>query len=248
MFQVLSSFYQSQQIVIPTTIANGISVLVNLVLVLGLTHGRFGFPALGLIGCPIGTTLALSLRLVGYAYYMNVYKQYQRRCEWHWNWHFLNKRVFFNLIGLGIPLAAGTLFENTQLLTMTLFASKIGEVQLGTHNSMMELFFFATSPIYGVINGSVTRIGAHLGANNPVLARLGAQIAAVCIFVLSTVNGAVVVAFSGSLGRIFSENPQVIASFAQICSLCSLAYFILGFFYYAIVRALLTRIQCSSQG
>lgn len=235
-FQVLSSFYQAQQIVLPTTFANALAVALNLVLALGLTHGRFGLPRLGFIGCPLGTALALWTRLFAYVLYMNAHKKRHQRCAWRYDWTFLDWRVFRNLVAVGFPLAAGNLFENAQLTTMALFASKIGDVQLGAHNSMMELFYFATSPIYGLINGAVTRIGVHLGANEPAAARLVAQLAAAGLAVLTSVNSAVIVGCRRELGRIFSDDADVIASFAQICSLAALAYLILAFFYYAIVR------------
>lgn len=237
-FQVFATFYQAQQLIIPTTVTNVLAVALNFVLAMGFTYGRFGLPHLGFIGCPLGTALALSLRLVVYVLYMNVYKQHHRRCAWRWDWRFLDARVFRNLVAVGLPLAAGNLFENAQLTTMALFASTLGDVQLGAHNSMMELFYFATSPIYGLINAAVTRIGVHLGAGDPRAARLVAQLSAAGILILTAANSAVIVGYRKDLGRIFSDNALVIASFAQICALAALAYLILGFFYYAIVRLL----------
>lgn len=235
-FQVLATFYQAQQIVLPTTAINALSVALNFVLATGFTYGRFGLPHMGFVGCPLGTALALLLRLVVYVLYMNVYRQLHRCCAWRCDWSFLDARVFGNLVKIGLPLALGNLFENTQLTTMALFASKIGEVQLGSHNSMMELFYFATSPIYGLISAAVTRIGMHLGANEPRIARLVAQLAGAGIVALTSVNSVVIVAMRKSLGRIFSDDALVIASFAQICSLAALAYLVLAFFYYAVVR------------
>ncbi|KAJ0395030.1 hypothetical protein P43SY_003243 [Pythium insidiosum] len=233
MFQVLSIYYQAQQIVVPTTCINVLTVALNFVLTMGLTYGSFGLPSLGFVGCPIGTAIALGVRLVVYVYYMNVYKKLHRRCPWRWNWSFLDPKAIRMVLSVGFPLAAGNLFENAQFQTMALFAAKIGEVQLGTHNSMMELFFFATSPIYGVVNGAVTRMGGHLGADKAEAARGIAEIAAICIVVLSVVNGISMVLFRTQLGHIFSDNPAVIDSFRQVASLGAIAYLVLAFFYYS---------------
>lgn len=234
MFQVLSTFYQAQEIVIPTTITNVIMVALNFVLATGLTHGAFGLPKLGFIGCPLGTALAMVVRLMGYVSYMNVYRKLHRRCAWRWDGQFLDGRLVRKLVGVGLPMAAGMLFENAQLLTMMLFAAEIGEVQLGAHNAMMELFMFATSPIFGVIQAAVTRIGIHLGAGQPADAVLGAQLTGACITTLTVVNGVIIVALRRVLGRIFSEDPRVIDMFAHICAFASLAYLVLAFFYYAV--------------
>ncbi|CAH0480713.1 unnamed protein product [Peronospora belbahrii] len=116
MFQVLSCFYQAQQIVQPTAVSNVLAVMLNIFLVVGLTHGRFRLPELGFIGCPIGTAVALFLRLVGYVVYMSLY------CVWRCDSSFVDVNILQTLLAVAIPLAGGILFENAQLMTMTLFA------------------------------------------------------------------------------------------------------------------------------
>lgn len=69
-FQVLASFYQAQHVVLPTTTINCATVIINAMLAAGLTHGLFGLPKLGFIGCPLGTMIAMWLRLVCYHMYM----------------------------------------------------------------------------------------------------------------------------------------------------------------------------------
>ncbi|KAI9905537.1 hypothetical protein PsorP6_013460 [Peronosclerospora sorghi] len=233
MFQGLSSFYQAQHIVQPTAVCNVVTVVLNTFLVVGLTHGRFGLPPLGLIGCPVGTAIALFVRLVGYVLYMNVYHNVHRRGRWRCDGSFLTTSLVRHLLSVGLPLAGGMLFENTQLLTMTLFAATIGQVQLGTHNAMMELFFFTTSPLLAVTSASVTRLGMHLGAGKPTQARVAAQVCGACVAVLTAFNGVLVVTARHHLGRLFSDNAQVIETFSRICALAVLAYFILAFSYYA---------------
>ncbi|EEY56285.1 Multidrug/Oligosaccharidyl-lipid/Polysaccharide (MOP) Flippase Superfamily [Phytophthora infestans T30-4] len=215
MFQVLASFYQAQNIVLSTAVFDVLMVIFNCFFAIGLTYGQFGLPELGFIGCPLGTAVAVALRLVSYVAYMNIYHRYHQQCSWRWDTHFLNKEIVWNLVSVGVPLAAGELLENAQLTVLTLFAAKIGELQLGTHNAMMELFFFATSPLYAVIGGSVTRMGNHLGAGQPSYAVVAAKIC-------------------GHLGRIFSDDPAVTTAFSQVCSLAALAYTVLSFFCYAL--------------
>ncbi|KAF1778481.1 Multi antimicrobial extrusion protein [Phytophthora cactorum] len=234
MFQVLASFYQAQNIVLPTAIFDLLMVVFNCFFVIGFTYGRFGLPELGFIGCPLGTAVAVVLRLVSYVAYMNVYHRYHQQCSWRWDTLFLDKQIVWNLVSVGVPLAAGELLENAQLTVLTLFAAKIGELQLGTHNAMMELFYFATSPLYAVIGGSVTRIGNHLGAGQPSHAVIAARICGVCIATLTMVNSVVIVCSRRHLGQIFSDDPVVITTFSQVCSLAALAYFVLSFFCYAL--------------
>lgn len=238
MFQVLSIFYQSQQIVLPTTAINGVTVVLNFFLASGLTHGSFGLPKLGFIGCPLGTTIAMWVRLVGYYYYMHVHRKFDRKthAQWTWQRRFLKMSNLKTLMAIGFPLAAGNLFENAQLQTMALFAAKIGEVQLGTHNSMMELFFFATSPIYGLLDASITLIGKQLGAGHASLARALANLSGICIGVAAIGTSSIMVIFRQHLGRLFSDDPAVLLQFQEIVAMAAVGYVFLSFFCYAMVR------------
>lgn len=129
MFQVLSIFYQAQEIVVPTACFNAATVVLNAFLAAGLTHGRFGLPELGFVGCPLGTAIALTLRLIGFVLYMNGYRKLHRKCACKWDGQFLDARLVRQLLAVGAPLAAGMLFEDAQLVVMTLFAASIGEVR-----------------------------------------------------------------------------------------------------------------------
>ncbi|CAI5721813.1 unnamed protein product [Peronospora destructor] len=124
--------------------ANVLAVALNSFLVVGLTHGQFGLPELGFVGGP------LFLRLVGCVVYMNLYRHH--RCAWYCDDSYFDVNILHNILAVELPLAAGTLFENMQLITMTLFAATMGKVQFG-------IFFFATSSLYTAINASVTRMG-----------------------------------------------------------------------------------------
>lgn len=235
MFQVLSCFYQAQHIVQPTAAFNLLAVALNSFLVVGLTHGRFGLPELGFVGCPLGTAVALLVRLVGYVAYMNLYRKFHRRCAWRCDGSFLDASILRNLLSVGLPLAGGTLFENAQLITMTLFAATIGELQLGTHNAMMELFFFATSPLYAIVSSAVTRMATHLGAGKSSGgAARGASVRSLHRAVHDRQRRDRRERATAARAALL-DSEQVIDTFSQICALAALAYFVLAFFYYAFV-------------
>ncbi|KAF1794159.1 Multi antimicrobial extrusion protein [Phytophthora cactorum] len=229
MFQVLSCFYQAQQIVQPTAVFNVLAVALNSFLVVGLTHGRFGLPELGFVGCPLGTAMVLFLRLVGYIAYMNFYRKFHRRCAWRCDGSFLDANILRNLLSVGLPLAGGTLFENAQLIAMTLFAATIA------WHAQRDDGVLLLCDLTALRCGECCRHahGMHLGAGKPSEALLAAQVCGICIALLTTINGVIVVSARQQLGWLFSDNPQVIDTFSQICALAALAYFVLAFFYYS---------------
>ncbi|CAI5744877.1 unnamed protein product [Peronospora destructor] len=133
----LASQHVPSTLVLPYCAANVLTVALNSFLVVGITHGRFGLPELGFIRCPLDTAVALFLRLVGYVVYVNLYRpKFHHRCAWYCDDSYFDVNILHNLLAVELPLATGTLFENTQLITMTLFAATMGKVQFGTDGAL----------------------------------------------------------------------------------------------------------------
>ncbi|OQR89262.1 Multidrug/Oligosaccharidyl-lipid/Polysaccharide (MOP) Flippase Superfamily [Thraustotheca clavata] len=192
-----------------------------------------GLKAFGLPGCALATTITHYTRTITFALYMFRYKQYHAT-SWPWNWSFLNLRLYFvPLVKVGGPMIVGQFVENWQLQTMAIFAAMTSEVALGANNSMMELIFFLTSPIYGMIDGGSTRMGMHLGAGNAQAARATSGLVFWCIFGLSLLIVIPWFCASGFVGKIFSNDAQVIAMMASISTLAAAGYIIMSLFYYA---------------
>lgn len=139
-------------------------------------------------------------------------------------------------MAVGFPLAVGDLFENSQLQAIALFAARIGEVYLGTHNSMISLFLFLTSSVFGFKDGAVTRIGKYLGAGDPALARIVAWVGSVCIGVVGVVTASLMIILHQYLGRIYSDDHDILSTFERISTIAALSYVFLTLFVTAMVN------------
>ncbi|OQR80499.1 Multidrug/Oligosaccharidyl-lipid/Polysaccharide (MOP) Flippase Superfamily, partial [Thraustotheca clavata] len=235
MFQVLIFYFKSMQNVLPAAIISVIFTLINAALVVLFVFGipTAGFGGLGLVGCPIALSITHYSRLILYIVYMFWYRR-NHASSWPWDANFLNITLYLlPMMKIGIPMALGLLVENLQLQTMSVFAAMNSEFDLAVNNSMMELIFFLTSPIYGMIDGGSTRIGMYLGAGNPQAAKSTSHLVLYSIFGLTI---SVVVSWlcaRNVVGEIFSSNDVVIHSMASISTLAAAGYIILAFFYYA---------------
>ncbi|RHZ14086.1 hypothetical protein DYB31_000948 [Aphanomyces astaci] len=172
-YQYLTVYFNSQQIVLPTAVVSVSFVVVhvgmNVLVVFGVPS--WGWTGLGFVGLPIVMCITMYGRLGVYLLYMMWYRQHHAK-SWVWNLEFCQAKYILPQVRVGLPLAVGQVFENSQLQTMALLASSMGEVSLDSHNSMIVLVFFLTSPIYGLGSAGVIRIGMYLGANEPKKAHL----------------------------------------------------------------------------
>merc|ERR1712045_144913 len=99
---------------------------------------------------------------------------------------------------------------------------------------MLQLFFLLTSPIYGLNDSAVVRIGLYLGGNKPQKAMRTATLYAMTLGVLIVTVGSYTFFDRHQLGHYFSSDPRVWAATAQIASLAAVGYALLGSFYYSL--------------
>ncbi|KAF0718627.1 Aste57867_1562 [Aphanomyces stellatus] len=232
MFNYVSVYFNTQQIVVPTAIISlvfaSLHVGVNFVLVFGMPScGWHGF---GFLGLPLAMAFTQYTRLIVYLVYMMGFKQYHR-ASWMWTLDCLDWKYLRGQVVVGMPLALGTLFENLQLQAMAFMAATQGEVSLDGHNAMLGLLFVLNSPIYGLSTAGILRIGMYLGANHPIQAKRVGLILRLSVFVIALVTTTVLVLCRGIVGHLYSIDPAVWASMTQICTLSAAGYLVLSFFY-----------------
>ncbi|KAF0700940.1 Aste57867_8550 [Aphanomyces stellatus] len=232
MYQYLCVYFEAQQIVLPAAIISlsfvPIHVAINLLFVYGIP--AWHVPGLGFVGLPLALACTAYTRLAVFLVYMMGYKRLHAR-SWHWTLDFLKTRYIAGQIRIGLPLALGQLFEDAQLQTMALLASTVNEISLDSHNSMLGLIFFLSSPIYGLESAGITRIGMYLGAGRPRQAKRLAKLLTLCICGLAAIIATVLMLNRHVVGQLYSVDPLVWVAMTQICTLAASGYVFLCVFY-----------------
>lgn len=149
------------------------TVVVNAVLVWTLMFGKFGFPALGLPGAGIGTTLAnvfLFGGLVGLIYADRRFRRYHILGRfWRPDWH-----RFREVWRLGLPIALLLGFEVTIFNAAVFLMGIIGADSLAAHSIAIQIASVAFMVPLGLGMAATVRVGRAYGAGDPAgIARAG---------------------------------------------------------------------------
>ncbi|RHZ14085.1 hypothetical protein DYB31_000949 [Aphanomyces astaci] len=236
-YQYLTVYFDSQQIVLPTAIVSVSFVVVhvgmNVLVVFGVPS--WGWTGLGFVGLPIVMCITMYGRLGVYLLYMMWYRQHHAR-SWVWNLAFCQTKYILPQVRVGLPLAVGQVFENSQLQMMALMASVVSEVSLDSHNSMIVLLLFLTSPVNALSAAGVIRMGMYLGGNQPQRAQRLSQMVKNCIFTVAVVNSSILMLNRDAIGPMYSDDPEIWDAMTEICTLGALGYMITSLFYSARVR------------
>ncbi|KAL7064317.1 hypothetical protein AAHC03_05105 [Spirometra sp. Aus1] len=199
----------------PIILASGQSPLVaNLVAeyLLGLMPGLL--MKMGTLGSAIARTIGYLAQAASLLSYIICSKMYKRT----WNgfriemWH--DWGIWFRL---GIPGMMMTGLEWWVCESGSLFAGLLGEKELAVQTIInnLESILFCLFPL-GFGLASAIRIGQFLGANDPHGPKDTLWTALIVIFTSCSVNGVILALLRDYIPRIFSKDPDVIASAAQI--------------------------------
>ena len=242
----VTNYLNSFSVSWPPLVANAALLLVNvganILLVLGTApfgaSAGAAWPGLGFIGSPIAsgaTQVAVAALLV--AFIRAAPSLHERRWP---GWRprealaWPRVRAFMRQ---ALPSFAVFLLQDGYLQLCSLLAAQLGPAEIAAHSAFLQLLFSLTCLIFGLAKATQVRVAALLGRGDARLARVVAALATALCTLVSAAVGLALIAGRDEAGRLFSDDPAVVAAARDIALPCGIGYILIGLFYCS--RALL---------
>jgi multidrug resistance protein, MATE family len=139
---------------------------VNIAAAWVLMFGKFGFPALGLVGAGIATTLSSTFLCVGLAAVVlsdRTLKRYHLFGRfWRADWP-----RYKALWRIGVPIGLTLAFEVTIFNAAALLMGRIGADELAAHAIALQIASFCFMVPFGIGQAVTVRVGRAYGAQDP---------------------------------------------------------------------------------
>jgi len=162
-YTALRQYLQGRTIVRPAMWAVAIANVFNLFFNWLLIFGNLGFPALGLLGAGIATSLTRALMLpilLGWALSFGLMKG-----AWTpWTRDVFRLDGLRQLLRLGLPVGAQMFLEVLAFSAAALMAGRLGTQQLAAHVIVINMASFSFMVPLGIGIGTSTRVGNLIGA------------------------------------------------------------------------------------
>jgi len=175
-FMAGRQWLQGRGLVLPAMwvilIANLLNVFVNWLLV----FGHWGFPALGVLGAGIATSITqafMFLLLVVWGWIFRL----QRGAWVGWSARAFEPRGLLEVVRFGAPVAVQLALEMWAFQVATLMAGLLGELGLAAHTVVLNLASLSFMVPLGLSIATVTRVGNLIGAGNAAAAQRAAWVA-----------------------------------------------------------------------
>ncbi|WP_338467361.1 MATE family efflux transporter [Novosphingobium sp. ZN18A2] len=175
-----STFAMLQRTFVSTLGRAGIGTAVTLLALIVNTignyvfvFGHFGMPALGLEGSALSSVTTSLAMCAAYAVIIRRDRRF-RRYRLMGNWWKPEAARFFELVRIGLPIAATVLAEAGLFSGAAFVMGRIGEAELAAHTVALQLVAIAFQVPYGVSQAATIRVGLAYGARDAAgIARAG---------------------------------------------------------------------------
>jgi multidrug resistance protein, MATE family len=165
MFVALASFLNAHGDTRAVLVINIAGVFVNLAANYALVFGHWGFPALGIMGSGLATSIVNAAMLAFAIAYIQRHPRFRRYHIWHKvldiDWSRMGE-----LIKIGAPIGLMLLAEVALFTSASLLQGFLGEAELAAHSVALTIASLAFMVPLGLSQAATVRVGIALGEKN----------------------------------------------------------------------------------
>lgn len=201
--QTLQAMGRVQPIIWTIAGANVMNLALNWVFI----YGKFGSPALGVVGSALATTLsryAMFLILLGVGLP-------QLRDYVHPRRDALALKPLLRMLRLGIPIGVGQFLEYMNFGGIAVLMGLLGTNQMAAHQVAINIASFTFMVPAGIASAAAVLVGHAIGRNDAEGARRIGRAALILAAGFMTPSALLMRAVPGLLARIYTPDPAVLA-------------------------------------
>ncbi|MCC7185750.1 MAG: MATE family efflux transporter, partial [Acidobacteria bacterium] len=196
--------------------ANLMNVAANWIFI----YGRFGAPALGVVGAAVATVLSrvvLALTLFG----VIVYHERQRPSGLHDVPFVWDPSRVWQLFRLGFPAALQITLEVGVFAAASALAGRIAPLAAAANQVVLNIAGFVFMIPFGISSAAAVRVGQAVGRRDPVGVRRAGWTALGLATGVMSVSAVLFLAMPEALLRIYTDDPTVIDLGVVLLFLCA---------------------------
>lgn len=140
-------------------------VVVNLAANYALVFGHWGFPALGIMGSGLATSIVNAAMLLFAIAYIQLHARFRSYHIWQ-NFFRIDWGRLWSLIRIGLPIGLMLTAEVALFTTASLLQGRLGESELAAHSVALTIASLAFMVPLGLSHATTVRVGLALGQRN----------------------------------------------------------------------------------
>lgn len=210
LFFVLRFFSEGLGITRPTMHFGILGLACNVVGNWVFMYGKFGFPAMGAIGCGVATALVFWAQCIGFVLYVSLGRRYRdagvfRQFEWP------DMKVLGELLRLGGPIGITLFIEASLFMAVSLLMGSLGPNIVAGHQVALNFASITFMVPLGIGLAATVRVGHAIGAGDYLSARFFGALALALTLCTQFISAFVMLVFPEWIVAIYTRDPVVTA-------------------------------------
>ncbi len=164
-YLVLRSFVVALEQPFWSLVIGLIGLAVNALAVWALVFGKFGLPALGIVGAGIGSTISAIAMFAGMAIVVTVHPRFRRYHVFGYFWR-ADLSEFLRLAALGLPIGVAVALEVTVFNAAVFLMGLIGATSVAAHAIAIQFAALCFMVPLGFSQAATVRVGYAYGAGD----------------------------------------------------------------------------------
>lgn len=195
----------------PALVAGFVALLVNALFDWLLIYGRWGLPALGIVGCAWSTVFAVSAMLVIYVWIYQKTTILRQLRMFQWTFWRINNDLW-EIFKLGLPIAMILSAEIGMYVLATLMMSHFGEVPVAAHQIAVNFVAICFMIPMGLGFAITISVGQAAGAGQYQRAYFLGKLGMALGLLFGIVSAVVMLVFSKNIVAIYTHATDVEAT------------------------------------
>lgn len=192
----------------PTMFYGVAGALVNIPLNYVLMFGKFGFPALGTVGCGYATSIVIWLQFLFLLIYVATHRHY-RPFSLMSRLDLPDLNTILSLLKVGIPIAVAIAVEGSLFVGAALLIGQLGPVPAAAHLVAINFAALMFMIPVGLSSAVSIRVGNAIGRGEPAAAQYAGRIGLVIILLIQTLSATLMFLFPELIVRIYTDDVAV---------------------------------------
>ena len=205
---VLTSFFRGIGDTRTPLYATIVAVLCNAVLDYGLIFGKLGLPAWGVYGAGFATAISEWILFLTLIFF---FTSSLLREKFATSLRAPSLKKIRRLIHTGFPIGGQWLLEMTAFATFSALIVRMGDTPMAASQAFLVLLSVSFMQAFGISTAVSTLVGQYIGSQNFAAAERSYQSGIKLGWVLTLSVALAFILIPGSLMRIFSDDPDILA-------------------------------------
>ncbi|MET1076450.1 MAG: MATE family efflux transporter [Pseudomonas sp.] len=193
----------------PSMVLGLLGLLINIPANYVLIHGKFGFPAMGGVGCGWATGLVMWCMLLGMFAWINLAAVY-RSCRVFNRFEPPRWSVIKRLLSIGVPIGVSIFAESSIFAVIALLIGSLGATVVAGHQIALNFASMVFMIPYSLGMAVTVRVGQALGRGAPRDARFAAGVGMGAALAYACVSASAILLSREHIAQLYTPDVSVI--------------------------------------